>query len=463
MSKLLKRPFAKTSLALLALAILGLFALAVFRFSEHGQREDQARNYYQNGVKFIEQHDYAKARIELRNALRSKNDMLPAWRSVAQIEETTQHWNDVIFSLRRIVDLDPSDIEARTKLVKLLARAGRNHDALELTDTGNEATSRNAKILGLKAAILYARNDKSSAIQQAQAAIRIQPGNTDALVVLATDRMANGDAKGALQILDSEAALHNADLAVQQLKLKIFEQLGETQKIESLLRSLVETNPQEIAFQNQLIKFYIAQHREEDAEKQLRATIEAKPSDPQAELELVRLLYTRQDWTSAQATAEMIRNAGDPRGIADQVLGAALMGQHSYDESVAVFQNAVDASSSAIRPMVSLVGTLIRANKTDRAVAFLESALRSNPNNAEARVLMGSIQLSTGAHDQALESFKLAIEKQPKSAVGYQALANLYNSEKKPDEALKVIQSGRQMLPDSMILQLATAGILEQN
>ena len=115
-------------------------------------------------------------------------------------------------------------------------------------------------------------------------------------------------------------------------------------------------------------------------------------------------------------------NSGTGRIIADQVLGAALLGQHKYDESIAIFQSAVNASPSAVQPMISLVQALVRAQKTDKAIAFLKSALEANPDNAEAQVLMGSIQLATGARDQALESFKLAIEKQPKNIVGYQAL-----------------------------------------
>ena len=659
----------KTPVTLLALVLLGLIAVAVFQPSNEGSPDDQARNYYANGIKLAEQHDYAKARIELRNALRLKNDMLPAWRSLAQIEEATQQWDGVIQSLQSIVNLDPSDIEARAKLAKLLVVAGRGYEALKLTDTSDEAESRNAKILGLKAAIFYSLNDKIKAVRHAQAALDAEPGNADALVVLATDRMATGDVKGALQILRSDAALESTDLGVQLLRLKIFEQLGDSQQVESLLRRLAELNPQESAFRKQLIKYYVDQHRESDAEKEIRAAIETKPTNPQTELELVRFLYQtkgpaaakqeliaridaggdvfpyqialadfafaqgnfadseqllqnlvrhasstdqalaaqiklaemysmrnmldaaealvseifrkdsrntdglkvrasvriargqlglaitdlrqalglqpqsielmlllalayersgsirlaekqyaeavrisnfnpvvglnyvsflqrrgnteraeqvltelsrrspknldvlsalaqvelkRRDWTGAEAITESIRSAGDTRGIADQVLGAALMGQHKYDESIAVFQSAVDASPSAIQPMVSLVEALVRAKKTDRAVAFLKSTLEASPDNAEARVLMGSIQLAAGAPDQARESFKLAIAKQPTSVVGYQALANFYIGEKKFDEARKVIGSGLQVQPNSMILQLARAGALEK-
>ena len=86
--------------------------------------------------------------------------MLAAWRALAQIDETTQRWDDLIRSLQSIVSLAPSDVDARIKLVKLLALSGRVYQALELVNTDNEADSQNAKILGLKAAILYKLNDK---------------------------------------------------------------------------------------------------------------------------------------------------------------------------------------------------------------------------------------------------------------------------------------------------------------
>lgn len=636
----------KTRLALLTLAGLGFFAAALFWISERGSPEDEARRYYEHGVKLAEHGDYARAIIELRNALRLKNNMLPAWRSLAQVEETTQRGNDLIRSLQSIVSLAPSDVDARIKLVKLLALGGRVHQALELINAANEADSRNAKILGLKAAILYKLNDKPGAVRQAQEALAVDPGNADALVVLANERMASGDLKGALEILEKDAAVNNADVGVQLLKLKIFEQLGELAKVELQLQELVRAHPKANAFRSQLIKFYIDRHQENEAENEMRAMVAANPTNPEAELDLVQFLYaakgtaaarqelvgringggevfpyqialadfdfshgnfadaeqriqdlisharsaeqaviaqiklaemdfkrgnidaadaiiskslgkdsrnakalkvrgsirisrgqldlaiidlqqalndeprstelilllalayersgsmglaekqyaeavrisnsapivglnyvnfllrrgstdraeqfltelskrapknldilsalaqvelTRGNWTRAQAIAESIRGTGVGGGIADRVLGAALIGQQKYDESIALFQKAVNASPSAVQPMVSLVQALVRAHKTDQATAFLKSTLQVNPDNAEAHVLMGSIQLSTGARDQASESFKLAIEKQPENAVGYQALSKLYAGEKRFDDALAVI------------------------
>src|SRR5262249_4551348 len=114
---------------------------------------------------------------------------------------------------------------------------------------------------------------------------------------------------------------------------------------------------------------------------------------------LAQLELRRGDWAGAQAIAESIRNTKSGQSIADQVLGAALLGQNKYDESISVFESAVNAAPSAIQPMVSLVHALVRAQKTDKAIDFLKSVLETNPSNAQAQVLMGSVQLATGARD----------------------------------------------------------------
>ncbi len=663
--QLFKWPSAKMRFALLALAVLGLFAIAALLLSERGSPEERAQRYYEHGVKLVEQRDYAKASIELRNAVSLKSDLLPAWRSLAQIDETTKNWPHLIGTLKSIVSLDPSDIETRIKLAKLLLLSGSANQALTLVDTAKEADKRDGKLLGLKATILYKLNFPFKAVQQAQEALSVEPSNLDALVVLATDRLAKDDVKGALRILDH---FPNADLGIQLIRLKLFERLGDLNQVEDLLRTLTKLHPEESGFRKQLIRFYVDHHREDDAETEIRKVIEASPGNPEAELDLVGLLYltrgptaakqellarinaggevfpyqialaefnfsqgnfadgeqllqlltsassseqaliarvklaemdikrnridaaaalvsdvlrrdsentdalklrasvrmargqleaattdlrhalnnkpqstelmlllagayerggsiaeaeklysdaikisnfdpvvglnyvsflerrgrkdraevilaelTRRwpknlnilsalaenkligrNWNEAKEIADAIRSAGDTRGVADQVLGTALIGQQKYDESIAAFQSAIAASPSATKPLASLVGTLVRAQKTDQAMAFLKSTLQSNPDNAEAYVLMGSIQLETGASDDALKSFKLAVVKQPKDVVGYQALAQLYIGQKKFDEALDIIRSGLQVLPDSMILHFTLAGALEK-
>ena len=568
------------------------------------------------------------------------------------------------------MELDPKDVETKLKLARLTLLGGATDEALTLVNSLDEGGNGNANVLALKALVFYKLKDISGAVRVAQTALKIDPGNVDAMMVLAADRLANGDARGALQILNAAPAQHVTDLGVQLFKIKIFEQLGDLPQVESLLQKLTELYPQEVAFRKQLIKFYIDQHRQDDAERELRAIATADPKNSQAGLDLIRFLYTargpvlarqelvarindggdvfpyqmalaefdfaqenftdsfklletlasnassrehaltakirlaemklsrkdvvaaealvsdilhndsrnvsglklrasirmdrgqfdpaisdlrealndepgstelklllatayersgsmelaekqfadamrtsdfdpgvglsyvaflrrrgnieraedvlteltnrqpnnlallstlaevkltRQDWAGAQDIGESIRRISDSRGIADQILGAALRGRHKYDESIAAFQSAVAAAPSAVQPMVSLVEAFVRTKQTDRAVAFLQSVLKTNPDNAEAHVLLGSVRLANNAPDQAMKSFMTAIEKQPKDIIGYRALADLYVRQKNNDAALKIIRAGLKEQPDSVILHLALAGILELN
>ena len=88
MPQLDKWRLSRTIVALVTLAVLGFVGATAFWFSEHRSPEKHAQNYYEHGVKLAEHGDPAKAVIELRNALRLNRNLLPAWRSLAQIEET---------------------------------------------------------------------------------------------------------------------------------------------------------------------------------------------------------------------------------------------------------------------------------------------------------------------------------------------------------------------------------------
>src|SRR5262245_26782645 len=300
----------KTRLALLGLAILGCCVVALFWFAERGSPEQKARSHYERGVKLVDQQDYAKAAIELRNALRLKNNMLTAWQALAKVEEATKNWDGLIQSLQSVVGLAPSDFEARVKLIKLLALRDRVYQALDLINTDSETESQSATLLGLKAAILYKLNDKGGAIREAQRALAIDPGNADALVVLANDRMASGDLQSALRVLGNDAPINNTDLGIQLLRLKILEQLGETRRLEALLQQLAKQHPNNGIFRRQLIKFYINQHRTDDAESEARVLVEENPTNSEVQLDLVRLLYVAKGPAAAREELIARINAG---------------------------------------------------------------------------------------------------------------------------------------------------------
>ena len=641
-----------------------LAAVLALQLAGCGSPEVRAQRYYEDGMKLLAAHEDAKAAVEFRNALRLKNDLLPAWKGLAQTEEDTHHLEGLVPVLQSILDLDPKDEATRIKLARLLVGGGAPQRALKILNDSPQPDTNDADLFALKAVIYLKLKDNDTALQNAHAALKLEPGNVAALAVLAADRFANNDLPGALQLLSVNPQAQDNDLGTELLKLRIYAQSNDYAQVESLLKTLAERYP---AFRKQLVNLYVIEHRPDDAEKELRAIAASDPKNTQASLDLIQFLYTtkgpeaarqeldarinaggdvfpyqlalaefdfdqgksddsfkllqsiissgsstqvltakimlaklnlrqknvdaaekivddvlsndqrnvdalklrgsirldngqvdaaiadfrealndqprssdlmlmlatayerrgsidladkqfadamktsnfnpivgldyvgflrrrggsdraydvltelanrwpnniqvlsalaemklaHQDWAGAQQIAETIKRLGNTNDISDQILGAALIGEHKYDASIAALQNAVAATPSAAQPMTELVAAMVQAKQTDQAIAYLQSVLKQNSNNAQAYVLLGNIELSTNKPDQAEASYKSAISSQPKATIGYQALAGLYIRQSKVDAASDVVQTGLKELPTDTNLQLLSASILE--
>ena len=231
--------------------------------------------------------------------------------------------------------------------------------------------------------------------------------NTNALKVRASVRIVRGQLD--LAIADLQQALSDQPRSTQLILLLAlaYERSGSMALADKQYSDAVRISNFNSNVGLNYVNFLLRRGNVDRAEQFLVEFSKRSPENLNVLSALAQVELGRGNWVGAQAAAESIRNTNSGRDIADQFLGAALLGQNKYDESIAVFQSAVNASPSAIQPMISLVRALVRAQKTDKAIAFLKSTLEANPDNAEAQVLMGSIQLVTGARDQALGKLQI--------------------------------------------------------
>src|SRR5580698_3027695 len=122
------------------IAFLLLVGLVIASCSSAEQR---AQSYYEHGAKLLAQHDNQKAAIEFKNAIRLKKDMLPAWRGLAQIDESVHHWAELVPVLKTIVELDPKDVETKLKLARIMLYGGATDEALKLVNSIEDADNAN--------------------------------------------------------------------------------------------------------------------------------------------------------------------------------------------------------------------------------------------------------------------------------------------------------------------------------
>src|ERR1700722_19705218 len=250
--------------------IRALGFLLVLLVAGCGSPEQNAQKYYESGMSLIEKKDDLGARLELLKAVKYKSDKVEVWKALAGVDERTKA-TSLFLDLRRIVELDPNDLDARLKLARIMVGGGAAEAALKVVDATNEGDKPSAALHALRSIILLRTNDSPGAVREAQRAVEIDPGNVDAVSLLASKKLSDGDADGALKLLDAVTIDPKDETRISLQKMQIYVKKGNLPQAEGMLRKVIFLNAQEPAYHSQLIQLLVAQRRFDEAEKEFRA------------------------------------------------------------------------------------------------------------------------------------------------------------------------------------------------
>jgi tetratricopeptide (TPR) repeat protein len=421
-------PFLKNS-SVKAFSLFACLVLASFQLMACSSRQDRAQSYYDDAMGYLAKKDFGKARIELRNALQLDGKMLKAWRALAQVDERTKHLQDLVGALRRIVELDSKDVPSRIQLTKLYLLGGALNDALKMANAATDIAPQNASALALKSTVLFRLKDTDGAVKAAQKAIEFEPGNADARVILAATQLIQGHSDGALQTLAKVANARKDDLGVLLMKVNVYNRMGDLQQVEAILRKLIALHPDSPAFRSQLVRFYLAHNRQDDALKELRTAANANPADINTELALVNLLGNLKG--SAAARAELVAriNAGGHVFPYQIALAKLDFGQGHLADSVTLLQKLISGPNSPTDVLTAkntLAEMYMQRNDIAAAEPLVSDILRADSRNTNGLRLRALIHLARNQYDDAIADLRSALNGEPRSPTLLGTLALAY-------------------------------------
>jgi tetratricopeptide (TPR) repeat protein len=393
-----------------------------------GSPEQNAQKYYESGMALIEKGDNIGARGELLKAIKYKSDKVEVWRALAVVDERTNS-QSLFLDLRRIVELDPKDLDSRIRLARLMAAGGAAEAAQKLLEVVNDDERPNAELHALKAIILLRTKDPAGAVREAQRAFEIDPGNDDATGILAAKKVSEGDLDGALKLLNSLALTPKNETRISLQKIQIYAAKKDFTQAEALLRKVIALNPGEAGYQTQLIQFLVAQRRFDEAEKELRVRASANPSDSKAGLDLARFLNVVKG--PAVARVELEKRIKDGGDIFDYQLALAELNivQNKTSEATELLQTLANTGSTPERKVsaqVRLAGLYLGKGNAAAAEPIIAGILEKDRKNVGALRLRAAINIDKGQIDAAVSDLREALNEQPKSSELLMLLAVAY-------------------------------------
>jgi tetratricopeptide (TPR) repeat protein len=347
--------------------------------------------FMENGRRFYDERDYARAIIEWKNAVDIANgDPEPFyWLGMGYMAEGNIPL--AIDSFRAAADLDPKHGAAQLRMAELLTLS----DDPELLQ---DAVKRLQMVLNIGAtpdalnAIalteLKLGNDQDSQLYLEDSLARF-PQSMSAYVVLAKLRILKHDLAGA----------------------------------EDVLKRAVAASPNSADARIALGNFYLATHRDAEAEKLMREAVQMDKKSGLPQFNLAMLLYRTGRKPEAEGIFRELTTYPDPSLKTLHAIYLFKEGdqQGAIAEMEKLFKNNPKNREIRSRLLALYWGT----RRLDLAEKMLDAAIKKNPKDIDGLLQRGELYVATDRFQQAQSDLNKVLDLRPESAVLHYVLANL--------------------------------------
>ncbi|WP_287185289.1 tetratricopeptide repeat protein [Rhodovulum sp.] len=418
--------------------------------------EDKAEGHYQTALALIEQGDYDRAIVELRNVFQNDGAHREARRTIAQVMRDHRGNRQEAYSqYLRLAEQYPDDLDARIALAELAFASSLWEEVDRHGGRAEELAPEDARVKAIATARAYraaalGRDEaaRREAGRRADALLSEQPDNFLLRNVVIDNALREGDLSRALAEIDKVIAVQPDNPRYYQERLRVLAQTGDMAALEAQLRDMVVRFPEDANTKAKLVRFYLSQQDIDAAEAFLRELVAASPPEESGPtVDLIRFLAEIRGVEAARAEIDRaIAERADP--VPFQVLGAGLdftAGKRA--EAIAAMENVLKAAEPseqtrnikiALARMLLTTGNevgartrveevlaeeathpealkmraawLIEADDTDAAIAALRTALDRASDDFQAMTLMAEAYSRSGRPELARDFLALAVE-----------------------------------------------------
>ena len=269
-------------------SLLCLLLAAVIGLSGCTNKEKAKAAHVNKGEAYLKDLKYQEASLEFRNALQIDGNLAAAHWGLARAYEGLQRFPEMIDELRKTLDFDKTNQEARVKLGNyyLAASNGRPELVNEAERLARETLERDANHIEghiLMGSVYFSKKDKEKAFAELNRAIELNPNRVESYLSLARFYIVTSERDKAEELFKRAIAINGNSALAHSEYGKFLVQGNRMQEAEASLLKAVEVGPTDRNAHFVLASFYLVNKQLDKAETAYRALADLDKDKPESQ------------------------------------------------------------------------------------------------------------------------------------------------------------------------------------
>ena len=197
----------------------------------------------------------------------------------------------------------------------------------------------------------------------------------------------------------------------------------------------------------QLAESYLHLQQGNRAYQELTRTIELRPEDYKARIDLANLLILGRKFQEAQVQVDWLLKKRPDDPTAHTLASSLLAVQGKIPDAIAEIQRAIALDPSRWEPNMSLALLQVKSLDFAAAEANFKKVTTLNPKSIQPHLVLGEFYQSQKRFGEAEQEFRNALAIDPTSMGPREALARLYIAEGKNADAEQTLKQAKHDLP----------------
>lgn len=428
-----------------------------------GGAEARKAKYLERGKAYLEQENYDKAAVELKNALQIDPKHAEAYLLLAEVEEQRNNHRQAFGAYAKAVELSPDSPHAQGRLGRYYLLSGDMEKAAEMANAVLEKHPKDASARVLRAAVVFRKGDETRALDEVKAVLSEQPGNAEAAQLASVIYQKQRNLERAMSTLAESIEKNPKDVGTRQQLARLYASQKDIEKAEQLLREIVAIEPQKISHRTTLAVFLNQTNQLDEAEQVLREAVQAEPSDSQRMLLLAEFLANRRGFDQAERELKKAIDADGKAASLQFALGSLYEKNGTADKAAEVYRGLIDdygTKPDGLQARTALGEVRFRQGRFDEANQLASEVLKENARDNRALLLKGRVAMQKGDAVSAISSFRSVLKDQPESPDVLTLLADAHAMNREPELAREHFHKASEANPRNVATRVRYAQFL---